>query len=250
MRKITESLLKMRDARYGDFQSALMPTVEKKTIIGIKTPRLKAYAKELSKEAEKSKDAKRQLEKYLNALPHKYFDENQLHDFLIAEIKEFDECIEKVEAFLPYVDNWATCDQLSPNVFKKNKQELLNHIKKWIKSKEPYTVRFAVGMLMEHFLDEDYDKKYLEMVTKIKYKAKGKSCDKINVKTDPDKYYVEMMRAWYFATALAKQYEDSYMIIKNKKLNLWTHNKTIQKAIESYRISDKHKSELKKLLMK
>ena len=285
MGKITDGLLKLEDKKYGDFQSNLIPTVDKKTVIGIRTPELKAYAKKLSKEADIDGNVKKQLEKFLSTLPHKYFDENQLHDFLLSEIKDFDECMKKVELFLPYIDNWATCDQLSPKAFKKNKKELLKHIKKWIKSNKPYTIRFAVGMLMEHFLDEDFDKSYLDMVAKINFKSNNKFGrnvtkaqsktgkmtnevtketknnlkrnseknivgEQINVKKDPDKYYVEMMRAWYFATALAKQYDDSYKIIKDKKLNQWTHNKTIQKAIESYRVSDKHKKEIKKLKIK
>ena len=236
MTSIQKELYKLQDKKYKDFQKNLIPTVEKESIIGVRTPDLKKYAKELSKD--------KSIDKFLNDLPHKYFDENQLHAFILSEEKDFDTCVKNVNNFLPYIDNWATCDQLSPKCFKKNKDELLKYISKWIKSKKAYTIRFAIEMLMSHFLDEDFDKKYLEMVSKIKFKSKFKNID---VKLDPDKYYVEMMIAWYFATALAKQYEDAMPYIKKKTLIPWTHNKTIQKAKESFRVSDAHKRELEKL---
>ena len=252
MNKIRKELNKLRDKTYAEFQAKLIPTIKKETIIGVRTPDLKNLAKKLSKA---SGSEKKDVDKFLDELPHKYFDENQLHAFILSEIKDFDICIKKINEFLPYIDNWATCDQLSPSCFAKRKNDLLKEINKWIKSKGAYQIRFAIGMLMSHFLDEDFNKKYLDMVAKIKYKVvKGKDrinkIDKrlkenISIKIDPDKYYVEMMRAWYFATALAKKYEETLPYIKNKKLNVWTHNKTIQKAIESFRISSSHKKELK-----
>ncbi len=164
-------------------------------------------------------------------MPHKYFDENQLHAFLISEIKDGSICLKEINKFLPYVDNWATCDQLSPKALGKCKKDLLKNISKWIKSKKTYTIRFGIGMLMQYFLDEEFDKKYLSTVSKIKSKE----------------YYVNMMIAWYFATALAKQYRYAIEYIEKNKLDPWVHNKTIQKAIESYRISPKQKAYLKSL---
>ncbi|MBO4747254.1 MAG: DNA alkylation repair protein, partial [Clostridiales bacterium] len=171
---------------------------------------------------------------FLSDLPHKYFDEDQLHAFILSSMKDYDTCIADVEVFLPYVDNWATCDQMSPKIFKKNRKDLLVHIKKWLRSKETYTIRFAIGMLMEHFLDEDFDPNYLEMVSRIR----------------SDEYYVNMMIAWYCATALAKQYDAVLPYIEEKKLAPWTHNKAIQKAVESYRITDEQKAYLKTLKVK
>ena len=224
--EIINELFKMQDEKYRDFNSKLIPTVEKETMIGVRTPELRKHAKKLLKEEG--------VEDFLHSLPHKYFDENQLHAFILAEIKDFGVCIEEVKNFLPYIDNWATCDQLSPKVFKKYRKELLTHIKEWIRSDKTYTVRFSIGMLMEHFLDEDFDLKYPAMV------AEGRS----------EEYYRNMMTAWYFATALAKQYEQVLPFIENKKLDDWTHNKAIQKAVESYRITDEQKAYLKGLKVK
>lgn len=224
MKIIKEKLFEFRDKNYAEFQAKLIPTIEKKKIIGVRTPKLKKMAKEIICEILD--------EKFLKELPHNYFDENQLHIFILNEIKDFNECIKKVNEFLPYIDNWATCDQLSPKCFKKYKKELLKNINRWIKSKKAYTIRFAIKMLMNHFLDENFDKKYLKIVSEVKCNS-------------DDKYYVDMMKAWFFATALAKQYEETILYIKNKKLDVWTHNKTIEKAIESYRISNTHKKELK-----
>lgn len=241
MKKVLEKLKKLKDEKYAAFQVKLIPTVDEKTIIGVRTPELKKFAKEMIM----SKDS----EKFLDELPHKYFDENQLHAFILSEIKDYDICIKRVNDFLPYIDNWATCDQLSPKSFKKCKNELLKNIDKWIKSKNAWIVRFAIGMLMQYFLDADFDKKYLEKVASVKFKSNGKKMRdiKISVESDPEKYYVEMMRAWYFATALAKQYKDTLSYFKTKKLEPWTHNKAIQKAIESYRVTNAHKNELRKL---
>lgn len=236
MTSIQKKLYSLQDEKYRDFQKVLIPTVKPNSIIGVRTPELKKYAKELSKDKD--------IDKFLNNLPHKYFDENQLHAFILSEEKDFETCIKKLEKFLPHIDNWATCDQLSPKCFKKNKSKLLKLISKWLKSKRAYTVRFAIEMLMSHFLDDDFDKKYLDTVAKLRFKSKYKDVD---IKLDADKYYVEMMIAWYFATALAKQYKSALSYIKNKKLLPWTHNKTIQKAIESFRVSDEHKIELRKL---
>ena len=168
---------------------------------------------------------------FLEDLPHKYFEENQLHAFIISGIKDLRECMEELEKFLPYVDNWATCDQMSPKIFKKHREVLFAHIKEWIRSDKTYTVRFGVGMLMEHFLDDDYDPKYPEMIAGLR----------------SEEYYVNMMIAWYFATALAKQYESILPYIEQKRLDDWTHNKAIQKSLESRRIGDEQKLYLKSL---
>ena len=218
---IQKTLFSMRDKKYAAFQAKLTPNLTLEDFIGVRTPDLKKFAKQLYKEGD--------YQEFLNDLPHKYFDENQLHAFIIAEIKDYDTCIKEVNNFLPYVNNWATCDQLSPKSFKKNKDNLLKEIKVWIKSKETYTVRFAIGNLMRHYLEEDYDVKYPEMVSKVK----------------SDEYYINMMIAWYFATALAKQYDSVLPYVTDNKLDVWTHNKTIQKAVESDRITQEQKSFLK-----
>jgi len=224
--EIRDELFKMQDIGYRDFNSKLIPTVKKEDMIGVRTPELRKHAKKILKEEG--------VEDFLHSLPHKYFDENQLHAFIISEIKDFKLCIDELIIFLPYLDNWATCDQLSPKVFKKYRKELLTHIKEWINSDKTYTVRFGIGMLMEHFLDEDFDPAYPEMVAEIR----------------SEKYYINMMTAWYFATALAKQYEQVLPFIENKKLDTWTHNKAIQKAVESYRITDEQKTYLKEIKVK
>ena len=219
---IEKELFKLQDIKYRDFQGKLIPTVKLDTIIGVRTPELRNLAKKLVKEDYSS---------FINELPHKYFDENQLHAFIISELKDYDECITYINKFLPYVDNWATCDQMSPKVFKKHHDELLEQIKLWIKSKEEYTIRFGIGMLMSHYLDDDFKPEYLDMVSNIK----------------SDKYYINMMIAWYFATALTKQYKNAILYIENNKLDIWTHNKAISKAIESYRITDEQKEYLRTL---
>ncbi|MBP3753509.1 MAG: DNA alkylation repair protein [Lachnospiraceae bacterium] len=221
-----KELKKFQDLKYRDMQVKIISTVEPSSIIGVRTPELKAMAKEILKSGD--------YEDFLNDLPHKYFEENQLHAFILSGMKDAESCFEELEKFLPYVDNWATCDQMSPKVFKKHKDELLKRVKEWIRSDETYTVRFGVGMLMEHFLDDDYDVKYPEMVAKLR----------------SDEYYVNMMIAWYFATALAKQYDTIIPYIEKKKLDKWTHNKAIQKSVESYRITDEQKTYLKTLKIK
>ncbi len=223
---IREKLFALQDEKYRDFQQGLIPSVEQKEFIGIRTPALRKLAKELYKAGD--------LDEFFKDLPHKYFDENQLHAFAISEIKDFDECMKALEEFLPFVDNWATSDQMSPKVFKKNKEELFSHIKKWLQSDHTYTVRFGIGMLMQHFLDEDFDLSYPEMVAEIR----------------SDEYYINMMIAWYFATALAKQYESILPFIEEKRLSPWTHNKAIQKSVESYRITDEQKTYLRRLKVK
>lgn len=223
---IRDELFAMQDEKYRDFQAKLIPTVEHDTVIGVRTPALRDYAKKLLKRED--------IQEFLDDLPHKYFDENQLHAFILSGMKDYEKCIEEVVRFLPYVDNWATCDQMSPKVFRKHKQELLTNIKEWVRSKETYTIRFGIGMLMEHFLDDDFDPEYPEMVAAVR----------------SEEYYVNMMIAWYFATALAKQYEAVLPYIENNRLDVWTHNKAIQKAVESYRITPEQKEYLKSLKLK
>ena len=224
--EIIEELFKKQDLKYRDFQGKLIPPKTVDDMIGVRTPELRKYAKELLKRED--------IDEFLAILPHEYFDEYQLHAFIISAMKDYDKCMEELQRFLPYVDNWATCDQLSPKIFKKHRPELLEHIKEWIKSDRTYTVRFAIGMLMEHFLNEDFDKKYPKMVAKV--------CS--------EEYYINMMIAWYFATALAKQYDSIIPYIEEKKLDKWTHNKTIQKAVESYRITPEQKEYLRTLKIK
>ena len=221
--EIRKDLLSMQDIKYRDFQAKLIPNVDKEYFIGIKTPELRKYAKDVLKRDDVSE--------FFDDLPHKYFDENQVHAFAVSGMKDFDECMVETEKFLPYVNNWATCDQFSPKVFKKHREELLKYIKVWIKSKETYTVRFAIGMLMEHFLNEDFKETYPKMVSKVK----------------SDEYYINMMIAWYFATALSKQYDAVIGYFEEGKLDKWVNNKSIQKACESYRVSDEHKAYLKTL---
>ena len=225
--EIVEHLYKIQDTQYKNFQAKLLPTVKKEKIIGVKTAKLRHFAKECSKD-------RIFIEKFLKTLPHKYFEENQLHAFIICNIKDFKTCIFEVENFLPYIDNWATTDQLLPKVFKKNHSELLPYIEKWILSEHTYTIRFAIGLFMQHFLDEDFDSSQLKKVSKLK----------------SDEYYVKMMIAWYFATALAKQYKATLPYLEQKRLELWTHNKTIQKALESYRIPADKKEYLRTLKIK
>ena len=219
--EIIERLKDMSDPAYAEFQRKLIPTVAPENVIGVRTPDLRKYAKELIQNGE--------AEAFLNALPHTFFDEDQLHAFILSEDKDFQRCLDRVSAFLPYVNNWATCDQMSPKVFKKHKAELLPVIKQWLRADHVYTVRFAVGMLMEHFLDADFDPRYLEWVSGVR----------------SGEYYVNMMIAWYFATALAKQYDAALPYIRDRRLPPWTQNKAIQKAAESFRVPPERKAELK-----
>ena len=221
--EIKDALFALQDTAYRDFQTKLIPGLESGSMIGVRTPELRKLAKQMAKRDE--------IGEFLEVLPHTYFDENQLHAFILSERKDFEQCVEEVERFLPFVDNWATCDQMSPKVFKKHRPELLPYINKWIASDKTYTVRFGIGMLMEHFLDDDFDPSYPEMVSGIR----------------SEEYYVNMMIAWYFATALAKQYEAVLPYLEENRLAPWTHNKTIQKAVESYRITPEQKGYLKGL---
>ncbi len=220
--ELQNELFKYQDKKFRDFQAKLIPTINSQTIIGVKTPELKKIAKTIS--SQKKSD-------FIKNLPHEYFEENQIHAFVISEIKDFENCLFEVNKFLPFVDNWATCDQMSPKIFKKHKQDLLFYVQNWISSEKTYSVRFAIKMLMNYFLGEDFDLKYSQIVSKI----------------HSDEYYVKMMVAWYFSTALAKQYDAILPFIQNKTLEKWTHNKAIQKAIESYRISSEQKEYLRKL---
>ncbi len=218
--KIIKELFKMGDEKYREFSSSLIPNVPKERVIGIRIPALRKYAKDLD-----------DYEDFLNSLPHYYFEENNLHAFLIEREKDFHKCIKMLETFLPYVDNWATSDSMKPKVLKKHKKELLDYIKKWISGKEVYMVRYGINLLMSLYLDEDFEESYLYLVAGIK----------------SDEYYINMMRAWYFATALAKQYESTLPLIEGKILDSWTHNKTIQKAKESFRITKEQKEYLSTL---
>ena len=221
--EIRKELFGLQDSKYRDFQSKLIPDIGPETMIGVRTPQLRKLAADLGKRED--------IGVFLDDLPHRYFDENQLHAFIISGIRDFGKCISEVERFLPYVDNWATCDQMSPKVFRKHRPELLEHIRVWIRSNRTYTVRFATGMLMEHFLEEDFEPEYPDMVSQIR----------------SDEYYVNMMTAWYFATALAKQYDRILPYLQENRLDPWTHNKTIQKAVESYRITPEQKTYLRSL---
>ena len=222
---IQKRLFALKDAEYATFQAKLMPSVAREAIIGVRTPQLRALAKELWK------NEPALCEAFLSALPHRYFDENQLHAFLLENMRDFDLCIRYVEAFLPYVDNWATCDQLSPKVFKKHKTDVLEYIRSWISSSQTYTCRFGMEMLMTHFLDDAFFPESLDMVAAVK----------------SDEYYVNMMVAWFFATALAKQWDSAIVYIERRSLGPWCHAKAIQKACESYRISAERKEYLRGL---
>lgn len=218
---ITERLLSLADEGYRQFQIPLMPTVDPARVIGVRTPILRKLAKELAGTPE--------AEAFLQELPHAYYEENNLHAFLVEQIKDYDACIAAIDAFLPYVDNWSTCDGWSPKVLKKHLEKLLNKIREWMASEHPYTVRYGIGMLQRHFLDDRFCPEYPAWVAGI----------------DREEYYVRMMVAWYFATALAKQYEAALPFIRDHRLPVWTHNKTIQKAVESYRVTEEHKAYLK-----
>lgn len=223
MNGITQRLLSLADEVYRQFQIPLMPTVDPERVIGVRTPILRNLAKELAGTAE--------AEAFLRELPHTYYEENNLHAFLVEQIKDYETCVCAIDAFLPFVDNWSTCDGWSPKVLKRHPEELLCKIREWMVSPQPYTVRFGIGMLQRYFLDDRFCPDYLEWVAVI----------------DREEYYVRMMVAWFFATALAKQYEYALPYIREYRLPEWTHNKAIQKAIESYRVSDEHKAFLKTL---
>lgn len=222
---IQKALFAKQDLKYQKFHSGLVPTIDPKSIIGVRTPDLRNIAKEFANRPD--------VDKFLSSLPHKYYDENQVHAFILSVMKNYDECVARIDRFLPFVDNWATCDQLRPKVFaqKANRERLLKDVEAWLGTGELYTVRFGIEMLMAHFLDEDFDPKFLKWVAKIR----------------SEEYYLNMMVAWYFATALAKQWNATIPYIEKKRLADWTHNKAIQKAIESYRITDEQKTFLRTL---
>lgn len=221
--EIQKRLFALQDLPYRDFQSRLLPTVEKDKIIGVRTPALRRLAKELVKDMESST--------FLKKLPHRYYEENNLHGFLIEQVKEYDACIALLDAFLPFVDNWATCDMMCPAALKKHPAELLDAIKRWMASGETYTIRFGIGLLMKFYLDELFEAEYLSWVAQVR----------------TEEYYVKMMVAWYFATALAKQYEVVLPYLEEHRMEKWVHNKTIQKACESYRIAGEQKAYLRTL---
>lgn len=221
--RIQEQLWEMQDVGYKDFHAKLIPTVAPEAIIGVRTPELRKYARKLAKDP--------QIDDFLAQLPHQYYDENNVHAFVVEQIRDYGECLAQTERFLPYIDNWATCDTMAPKVFAKHKTELLESVQRWIASSETYTIRYGVGMLMRFYLEEDFRQEYLQWVADIR----------------SEEYYVNMMRAWYFATALAKQYEAVIPYLEEKRLDDWTHNKAIQKACESYRITAQQKKYLRGL---
>lgn len=223
---VQKSLFALADKEYKIFHSKLMPTVNPDLIIGVRVPELRKFAKTFGKTEYAAE--------FINILPHKYYEENNLHGFLIEQIRDFDACIEALDKFLPYVDNWATCDMISPKALGKKTDCLLSKINEWIKSDKTYTVRYGIGMLMQHFLDENFEREYLDLVSGI----------------NSEEYYINMMIAWFFATALAKQWESTLPYIENKILDNWVHNKTIQKAVESNHISTEQKAYLKTLKTK
>lgn len=223
---IVNELFQLQDLKYAEFQSKLVPTIERDLFIGVRVPELRKFAKELVK--------KNIYLDFLYDLPHKYYDENMLHSLILSELKDYEMCIELIDKFLKYIDNWAVCDILSPKNFKKNKKKLIEKIKSWSVSDYVYTCRFGIGMLMTHYLDEDFEEEYLEIPSRI----------------HSEEYYVNMMIAWFFATALAKKWNETIVYVENKKLDSWVNNKTIQKACESLRITNEQKNYLKLLKIK
>lgn len=219
--RLQQQLFVLQDEEYRDFHSKLMPNIPKEDVIGIRVPVLRKFAKEFAKSDEK--------EKFLKELPHRYYEENNLHMMLLVEMKDYDGCMQEMERFLPYINNWATCDFPAPKCFEKHKKDVLEHIKIWIKSSQTYTVRYAIGMLMRLFLENDFSAEYPQMVAEV----------------SSEEYYINMMIAWYFATALAKQWDAVIPYIEQRKLSPWVHRKTIQKAVESYRITPGQKEYLK-----
>lgn len=218
-----DRLNEVRDEAYREFQIRLVPNVPPETVVGVRTPEMRRIAKDVFTSADR--DA------FLNDLPHKYYEENLIHFFVLSIIRDFDECVRRVEAFLPYVDCWPVSDQATPKAFRKNHEKLLPYIRKWIASEHVYTARFGIRMLMNEFLDADFKEEYLSLVA---------------AKQGED-YYLRMMVAWYFATALAKRYDETVPYLEARRLDEWTHRKTIQKAIESFRVTDAHKEYLRSL---
>lgn len=221
MNTLQQRLFSFRDAEYAAFQAKLTPGIPLDSFIGVRIPQLRKFAKAYAKEPDSTK--------FMQDLPHTYYDENMLHALLIAEVGDYERCMELTKQFLPYVDNWAVCDVLSPKVFRRHRPELLPNIHEWCSSSHTYTCRFGLEMLMTHFLDADFRPEYLELASSVRSNA----------------YYVRMMVAWFFATALAKQWDATLPYIKHQRLAPWTHNKTIQKARESFRITPEQKELLK-----
>ena len=219
--KLQKQLFELQDLKYRDFHSKLMPETDKETVIGIRTPVLRKFAKEFAGTSE--------AEAFLRKLPHRYYEENNLHMMLITGIKDYEKCMEEIQRFLPCIDNWATCDYPAPKCFARHKDQVLEEAKRWISSGETYVIRYGIGMLMRLFLDEDFSSEYLEMAAAVQ----------------SQEYYVNMMIAWYFATALAKQWDATVPYIEQHKLSDWVHRKTVQKAVESYRITPEQKEYLK-----
>lgn len=226
MTDLQEQLFALQDKKYREFHCRLIPGVDKNRVIGIRVPVLRKFAKKYTAQA-----TDEEREAFFRQLPHTYYEENNLHVMWIAMLKDYDMCLAELERFLPYIDNWATCDFAPPKCFEKHKKELWSKIRLWIRSGETYTVRYAVGLLMRFYLDQDFDRRYSDAVAEIR----------------SEEYYVNMMIAWYFATALAKQWDAVIPYIEEHRLADWTHKKTIQKAIESYRITPEQKEYLRSL---
>lgn len=232
MTRFQEMLFELKDDDYQKFQAKLIPTLPPEKIIGVRVPQLRELAKEIWKDLGEDSSSS-ELKSFFETLPHEYYEENLLHSFLIEKIKDFDDCLSHFEKFLPYIDNWAVCDTCHPKVFKKNCEKLLPKIYGWIESGKLYSIRYGVDSLMTYFLDDKFDVSYLEKVASIK----------------SDEYYVNMMIAWYIATSLAKQWDSTFPLIEKKALSKWVQNKSIQKAVESFRVSDEHKEILRKYKM-
>ena len=224
--EIRKELFALKDEKYREFHSGLVHTVDPEKIIGVRVPVLRKLAKELRKDG--------RAEAFLEALPHEYLEENTLHGILISQEKDFGKVLQQTKEFVPFIDNWATCDITSPKVFRKHLTELLPEIDRWLQSEAEFTLRFGIGMLLQFYLDDAFQEEYLEKVAAV----------------DSEAFYVKMMAAWFFATALAKQYDAAIPYLENQRLEKWTHNKTIQKAIESFRVTEEHKSYLRTLRRK
>lgn len=224
--EIRQTLLGYADENFAAFSQKLIPTLKREYFIGIRTPQLKAIAKEYAK--------RDNIDEFLNDLPHKYHEENNLHAFILSGIKNVDEAVDKIEKFLPYINNWSTCDQLRVKCFSKRGEELRGVFYRWVESDKVYTIRFGVGMLMSCCLGDKFVNKDVEKLLQI----------------TEDEYYVKMMIAWYLATALAKNYDEVLPYIQEKSFSPWIHNKAIQKSLESFRITDEQKIYLKSLKIK
>lgn len=223
VQEIRDRLFALQDPEYRLFQSKLMPTVDPARVIGVRIPDLRKLSRELA--------GTEQAAAFVRQLPHDYYEENNLHGFLIASLRDYGETVAALESFLPHVDNWATCDLLHPRAFDKRPEALPNQLFRWLQSDRTYTVRFAMGMLMSLYLDEAFRPEYADRIARVK----------------SEEYYVNMMAAWYFATALAKRWDDVFPYLTDHRLPVWTHNKAIQKAIESRRISPEQKQILRSL---